>query len=178
MHERPIAQPLFGSSLPASMTRDVRHEAHPSMAVPHAILLAWEAGSRLGLIRATCCQRLPPWREPFWSVARSNELWTKSFPVSVPQHWFARTSEEVALIYDRVIRDEQTVIDLYSEASLLRTRFATASAFDASEFQRRNPAQPDGGMTWTRALGERLINDLATHGPALRVALLSGRGPP
>lgn len=100
--------------------------------VPHAIPLACEARSPLASFGRTCCQRLPRWQEPFWRVARSDELWTKSFPVSVPQHWFARTSKEVALIDDRVIRDEQTVIDLYSEASLLRTKFVAASAFDAS----------------------------------------------
>lgn len=67
-------------------------------------------------------------------VDRYAEIWAKlmDFPVSVPWHWFARTSEEVALIDDRAISDEQTVIDLYSDASLLRTKFAAATAFDAS----------------------------------------------
>ena len=55
-----------------------------------------------------------------------------SFPVSVPQHWFARTSEELALIDDRAIRDEQTVIDLYAAADLLRNKSAAATAFDQS----------------------------------------------
>lgn len=62
------------------------------------------------------------------------EIWAKlmNFPVSVLRHWFARTSEELALIDDRAIRDEQSVIDLYADAGLLRTKFAAASAFDAS----------------------------------------------
>ena len=55
-----------------------------------------------------------------------------NFPDSVPRHWFARTSEELALIDDRAIRDEQIVIDLYADAGLLRTKFAAASAFDDS----------------------------------------------
>ncbi|HTI83640.1 MAG TPA: ABC transporter substrate-binding protein [Acetobacteraceae bacterium] len=67
-------------------------------------------------------------------VGRYAEIWAKlmNFPASVPQHWFARTSEEVVLIDDRAISDEQTVIDLYSGAGLLRTKFTAASAFDAS----------------------------------------------
>jgi sulfonate transport system substrate-binding protein len=67
-------------------------------------------------------------------VDRYAEIWAKlmTFPASVPQHWFARTSEEVVLIDDRAIRDEQTVIDLYSDAGLLRTKFTSASAFDSS----------------------------------------------
>ena len=67
-------------------------------------------------------------------VDRYAEIWAKlmNFPASVPQHWFARTSEEVVLIDERAIRDEQSVIDLYSDAGLLRTKFNAASAFDAS----------------------------------------------
>jgi sulfonate transport system substrate-binding protein len=62
------------------------------------------------------------------------EIWAKlmNFPVSVPRHWFARTSEELALIDDRAIGDEQSVIDLYADAGLLRNKFTAASAFDAS----------------------------------------------
>jgi sulfonate transport system substrate-binding protein len=62
------------------------------------------------------------------------KIWAKlmSFPVSVPQHWLARTSEEVVLIDDRTIQNEQTVIDLYSDAGLLRTKFTAEQAFDAS----------------------------------------------
>ena len=61
-------------------------------------------------------------------------IWAKlmNFPVSVPRHWFARTSEELALIDDRAIRDEQSVIDLYADAGLLRTKPAAATAFDPS----------------------------------------------
>lgn len=76
-----------------------------------------------------------------WANAHADryaESWAKlmGFPASVPRHWFARTSEEVVLIDDRAIRDEQAVIDLYSAAGLLRTKFSAASAFDA----RFNPA--------------------------------------
>ena len=62
------------------------------------------------------------------------EIWAKlmNFPVSVPRHWFARPSEELALINDRAIHDEQSVIDLYADAGLLRTKPTAASAFDAS----------------------------------------------
>ncbi len=72
-----------------------------------------------------------------WANAHADhyaEIWAKlmGFPVSVPQHWFARTSEEVALIDDRAIRDEQSVIDVYADAGLLRSRFAAAAAFDPS----------------------------------------------
>ncbi|MBV8402314.1 MAG: ABC transporter substrate-binding protein [Acetobacteraceae bacterium] len=72
-----------------------------------------------------------------WANAHVNnyaETWARlmRFPASVPRHWFSRTSEEVALIDDRAISDERTVIDLYSDAGLLRTKFAAASAFDAS----------------------------------------------
>jgi hypothetical protein len=38
----------------------------------------------------------------------------------------------VILINDRAIHDEQTVIDLYSDAGLLRAKFAAATAFDVS----------------------------------------------
>jgi len=67
-------------------------------------------------------------------VDRYADIWAKlmTFPANVPQHWFARTSEEVVLIDDRSIRDEQSVIDLYSDAGLLRTKFTAASAFDSS----------------------------------------------
>jgi sulfonate transport system substrate-binding protein len=67
-------------------------------------------------------------------VDRYAEIWAKlmSFPVSVPQHWFGRTSEQLALIDENAIRDEQSVIDLYADAGLLRTRFTAASAFDPS----------------------------------------------
>jgi sulfonate transport system substrate-binding protein len=67
-------------------------------------------------------------------VDQYSAIWAKlmSFPVSVPQHWFARTSEELALIDDRTIRDEQTVIDLYVAAGLLRNKSAAATAFDPS----------------------------------------------
>ena len=54
------------------------------------------------------------------------------FPIAVPRNWFARTTEELALIDDRAIRDEQRVIDLYAEAGLLRNRVEAAAAFDAS----------------------------------------------
>jgi len=72
-----------------------------------------------------------------WANAHVDQyaaIWAKlmSFPVSVPQHWFARTSEELALIDDRAIRDEQTVIDLYATAGLLRNKSAAATAFDPS----------------------------------------------
>jgi sulfonate transport system substrate-binding protein len=72
-----------------------------------------------------------------WANAHVDQyaaIWAKlmSFPVSVPQHWFARTSEELALIDDRAIRDEQTVIDLYAAADLLRNKSAAATAFDQS----------------------------------------------
>jgi sulfonate transport system substrate-binding protein len=72
-----------------------------------------------------------------WANAHVNDyakVWAKlmGFPESVPQHWFARTSEEVVLIDQRAISDEQKVIDLYSDTGLLRTKFTAASAFDAS----------------------------------------------
>ena len=54
------------------------------------------------------------------------------FPVSVPRHWFARTTEELVEIDARAIRDEQRVIDVYAEADLLRNRIDAASAFDDS----------------------------------------------
>lgn len=65
---------------------------------------------------------------------RYAESWAKlmGFPASVPRHWFARTAEELVLVDDRAIRDEQTVIDLYANAGLLRTKFVAAAAFDAS----------------------------------------------
>jgi sulfonate transport system substrate-binding protein len=61
-------------------------------------------------------------------------IWAKltGFPVSAPQHWFARSSEDVVLIDDRAIRDEQTVVDVYADAGLLRNKFTAAIAFDAS----------------------------------------------
>lgn len=67
-------------------------------------------------------------------VDRYAEIWAKlmGFPASVPQHWFARTSEEVVLIDERAIRDEQAVIDVYADAGLLRAKFAAAVAFDTS----------------------------------------------
>jgi sulfonate transport system substrate-binding protein len=62
------------------------------------------------------------------------EIWAKlmGFPVAVPRNWFARTTEELALIDERAIHDEQRVIDLYAEAGLLRDRVEAAAAFDAS----------------------------------------------
>jgi sulfonate transport system substrate-binding protein len=62
------------------------------------------------------------------------ESWAKmmGFPVGVPRHWFARTREDVAVIDDRSIRDEQTVIDVYAAAGLLRTRVDARDAFDPS----------------------------------------------
>ena len=67
-------------------------------------------------------------------VDRYAEIWARlmNFPATVPHHWFARTSEEMVLIDDSAIRDEQAVIDLYSDAGLLRTKFVAVSAFDAS----------------------------------------------
>ena len=67
-------------------------------------------------------------------VDRYAEIWARlmNFPASVPRHWFARTTEDVVLIDDGAIRDEQTVIDLYANAGLLRTKFAAAAAFDPS----------------------------------------------
>jgi hypothetical protein len=56
----------------------------------------------------------------------------KRIPASVPRHWFAPTSEEAVLIDDRAITDEQKVIDLYSDAGLLRSKFTAASEIDAS----------------------------------------------
>ncbi|MFL5279704.1 MAG: ABC transporter substrate-binding protein [Rhodopila sp.] len=62
------------------------------------------------------------------------ETWAKlmSFPVSVPQHWFARTREDVVEIDERAVADEQRVIDIYSDAGLLRSRVSAADAFDPS----------------------------------------------
>jgi hypothetical protein len=54
------------------------------------------------------------------------------FPVSVPRNWFARTKETVVPIDARAIHDEQTVIDLYAAAGLLRDRVEAAAAFDDS----------------------------------------------
>jgi sulfonate transport system substrate-binding protein len=67
-------------------------------------------------------------------VDRYAEVWAKlmGFPVEVPRHWFARTTESVALIDPASIRDEQTVIDLYAAAGLLRDKVEAAAAFDAS----------------------------------------------
>ncbi|MDR3535712.1 MAG: ABC transporter substrate-binding protein [Acetobacteraceae bacterium] len=60
--------------------------------------------------------------------------WAKmmGFPVAVPQHWFARTREDVTVIDDRSIHDEQTVIDVYAAAGLLRNRVEAKDAFDPS----------------------------------------------
>ncbi len=62
------------------------------------------------------------------------EIWAKlmNFPVSVPRAWFARTTENLAPIDDRSISDEQRVIDVYTEAGLLRQRIEARAAFDPS----------------------------------------------
>ncbi len=67
-------------------------------------------------------------------VAEYAEIWAKlmGFPVAVPRHWFGRTTESVVPTDAQVIRDEQTVIDVYAGAGLLQTRFEAASAFDPS----------------------------------------------
>jgi sulfonate transport system permease protein len=44
--------------------------------VPIAILLAWQAGSRLGFIQANVLPAPSAVAEAFWRVARSGELWT------------------------------------------------------------------------------------------------------
>src|SRR5690349_3398994 len=44
--------------------------------VPAAILLAWQAGSLLGLIQANVLPAPFAVAEAFWRVARSGELWT------------------------------------------------------------------------------------------------------
>jgi sulfonate transport system substrate-binding protein len=62
------------------------------------------------------------------------DVWAKlmGFPVEVPRHWFARTTESLALIDARSIQDEQSVIDLYASAGLLRDKVDAATAFDLS----------------------------------------------
>jgi sulfonate transport system substrate-binding protein len=62
------------------------------------------------------------------------EIWANlmGFPVSVPRHWFARTKEDVVVIDARAIKDEQSVIDVYADAGLLRNRVEAAAAFDDS----------------------------------------------
>lgn len=59
-------------------------------------------------------------------------IWAKlmGFPVEVPRHWFARSSEEVVPTDTRVIADEQQVIDVYAGTALLASKFDAASAFD------------------------------------------------
>jgi sulfonate transport system substrate-binding protein len=68
------------------------------------------------------------------NVDRYAEVWAAlmGFPIDVPRHWFARTSESIALIDQASIRDEQFVIDVYAEAGLLRNKMEAASAFDTS----------------------------------------------
>ncbi len=59
-------------------------------------------------------------------------FWAKlmSFPVSVPQHWFARTKIVYAPADAALFRDEQRVIDLYADSGLLAKRFDASLAFD------------------------------------------------
>jgi len=72
-----------------------------------------------------------------WADAHQDqyaEIWANlmGFPVSVPRNWFGRTKEQVVPIDAKAIRDEQTVIDLYAEAGLLRGRIEAPAAFDDS----------------------------------------------
>jgi len=72
-----------------------------------------------------------------WANAHRDEyaaIWAKlmGFPVEVPRHWFARTTEEVVPTDARVIADEQKVIDLYASAGMLQKPFDAASGFDTS----------------------------------------------
>jgi sulfonate transport system substrate-binding protein len=82
-----------------------------------------------------------------WANAHRDEyatIWAKlmGFPVEVPRHWFARTTEEVVPTDARVIADEQKVIDLYASAGMLRKPFDAASGFDTSF----NPAVEKGSV--------------------------------
>jgi sulfonate transport system permease protein len=58
------------------MTRDVVMKRILPWLVPIVILLAWQAGSQLGFIRANVLPAPSAVAEAFWRVARSGELWT------------------------------------------------------------------------------------------------------
>lgn len=71
-----------------------------------------------------------------WANTHHDEyaaIWAKlmGFPVAVPQHWFARSTEDLVATDAQVIADEQRVIDLYAGAGLLASAFDAARALDA-----------------------------------------------
>jgi sulfonate transport system substrate-binding protein len=65
-------------------------------------------------------------------VGEYADIWARlmGFPVSVPRNWFTRTKENVVLIDDRAVADEQKVIDVYTDAGLLRGKIDARAAFD------------------------------------------------
>jgi sulfonate transport system substrate-binding protein len=72
-----------------------------------------------------------------WANTHRDEyaaIWARlmGFPAEVPQHWFARTTEEVVPTDEKVLAGEQRVIDLYAAAGLLQKPFQAAAAFDPS----------------------------------------------
>ena len=50
----------------------------------------------------------------------------------VPAQWFARASDRIVPTDDAAYRNEQVVIDLYTEAGLIRQKVTAADAFDPS----------------------------------------------
>jgi hypothetical protein len=50
----------------------------------------------------------------------------------VPAQWFARAGDRIVPTDDAAYRNEQVVIDLYTEAGLIRQKVTAADAFDSS----------------------------------------------
>jgi sulfonate transport system substrate-binding protein len=72
-----------------------------------------------------------------WSLTNANayaETWGKlmSIPPAVPLNWLSRARIRIARIDDSVVADEQSTIDLYYRAGLIRQKLDAADILDRS----------------------------------------------
>jgi sulfonate transport system substrate-binding protein len=72
-----------------------------------------------------------------WSSGNVNsyaETWGKlmNIPTSVPLNWLSRAKIRITPIDDAVVTDEQTTIDLYLRAGLIKQKLNAADIVDRS----------------------------------------------
>jgi sulfonate transport system substrate-binding protein len=76
-------------------------------------------------------------RARLWALKHTDqyaETWSKitGNPPAVARRWFSRAQIHGVVIDDTLVADQQSIVDLYAKAGVIRTRFSVSDAFDRS----------------------------------------------
>jgi sulfonate transport system substrate-binding protein len=72
-----------------------------------------------------------------WALQHTDQYadaWAKitGNPPAVAKHWFTRAQIQGVTMDDALVADQQSIVDLYARAGVIKTRFAVSEAFDRS----------------------------------------------